>query len=118
MKRFYLTCFILCIFLIQNFDFKTKASDDLPGKNIFYNSKGKYGSCNHCHRNGGSAGRWNFTTESIDIEEGRKIPVLKGIGKRKDSDQIERSIHLMQKLFGFKLTNEQISQLVEYVGTL
>ena len=89
-----------------------------PGKYLFYNSKGKYGSCNHCHLDGTmSAGRWNFETREIDQEEGRKIPVLKGVGKRKDKEQIERSIQLMRKLFDFKLTNEQISQLADYLST-
>jgi len=89
-----------------------------PGKNLFFSSKGKHGSCNHCHKNGGSAGRWNFGTGQIDQEEGRKIPALKGIGKRKNQEQIERSINLMKKLFDFKLTDEEISQLAEYLGTL
>lgn len=92
---------------------------DLPGKTLFYSAKGKHGSCNLCHLDGTmSAGRWNFEMRSIDGEDGRKIPVLKGIGKRKDKDQIERSIQLMKKLFDFKLTDEQISQLAEYLGTL
>lgn len=94
------------------------AKSDLPGKTLFYTSKGKFGACNHCHVSGRSAGRWNFETKQIDKEEGRKIPVLKGIGKRKSQEQIERSIQLMKKLFDFKLTEEQISQLAEYVGTL
>ena len=87
-------------------------------KKLFYTIKGKYGSCNYCHINGGSAGRWNFETKKIDPEEGRKIPILKGISKRKNPEQIERSINLMQKSFGFKLTKSQMEQLVEYVGTL
>ncbi len=91
---------------------------DLPGKDLFYNSKGKYGSCNHCHVGGNSAGRWNLETQKIDQEDGKKIPSLKGIGKRKDEEQIIRSIQLMKKMFSFKLTDEQISQLAEYVGTL
>ena len=94
------------------------AKSDLPGNYLFYNSKGKYGACNHCHVGGSSAGRWNFETQEIDQEEGRKIPVLKGIRKRKDKDQIMRSIQLMKRLFDFKLTDEQISQLADYLGTL
>ena len=98
--------------------FITFAKSDLPGKYLFHNSQGKYGSCNHCHIGGASGGRWNFETQKIDQEEGRKIPCLKGIGKRKEQEQIERSIQLMKKLFDFKLTDEQISQLAEYLGTL
>lgn len=115
MKIVYLLIFVLLV----GFESSYLAAKDLLGKDLFYNSKGKYGSCNHCHLNGSSsAGRWDFESEQIDQEEGRKIPVLKGIGKRKDKEQIERSIQLMRKLFNFKLTDEQISQLAEYVGTL
>ena len=118
MKIFYIFSIILLLFVFDNHFNLLFAKTDLPGKALFYNSKGKYGSCNHCHVGGGSAGRWNFENEEIDEEEGRKIPVLKGIGKRKNQDQIERSIQLMRKLFSFKLTDEQISQLAEYIGTL
>jgi len=115
MKIVYLLVFVLLVGFKSNY----LAAKDLPGKDLFYNSKGKYGSCNHCHLNGSSsAGRWDFEAEQIDQEEGRKIPALKGIGKRKDEEQIKRSIQLMKKMFGFKLTDEQISQLAEYVGTL
>lgn len=109
---------IISIFLLVFWFNNLFAKSDLPGKNLFYNSKGKYGSCNSCHVGGGSAGRWNFEIKQINSEEGRKIPVLKGIGKRKSQEQIERAVKLMQKMFDFKLTNEQISQLAEYVGTL
>ena len=115
MKRIIIfTIFFLISFLTS----QSLSKSDLSGKYLFYNSKGKYGSCNHCHRNGASAERWNFETQSIDQEEGRKIPSLKGIGKRKDQNQIQRSIQMMRKLFDFKLTDEQISQLAKYLGTL
>ncbi len=114
MKLFIPILFI--VFFISTFSFLF--AKDLPGKDLFYNSKGKYGSCNHCHINGGSGGRWNFETQSVDQEEGKKIPVLKGVGKRKDEEQIKRSIQLMKKMFDFKLTDDQISKLAEYVGTL
>ncbi|MBI3591253.1 MAG: hypothetical protein HY094_07765 [Candidatus Melainabacteria bacterium] len=115
MKILYIFFLFFSIGLFSNLLF---AKSDLPGKDLFYNSKGKYGSCNHCHVGGSSAGRWNFETMSIDPDEGRKIPILKGIGKRKNQEQIERSIQLMKKLFDFKLTDEQISQLAEYLGSL
>lgn len=115
MRLFYLLVFTFFIICSINYSIAKNAS---PGEVLFFNIKGKYGSCNHCHRNGESAGRWNFETQEIDKEEGKKIPILKGIGKRKDPEQIERSIELMKKLFGFKLTKEQMSQLVEYLGTL
>ena len=111
--QFFIIFLLFCLSISE-----LSAKSNLPGKSLFYNSKGKYGSCNHCHINGASAGRWNFETQSLDQEEGRKIPVLKGIGKRKDQDQIQRSIQMMRKLFDFKLTDEQISQLAEYLGTL
>ena len=113
--RFFYT-FLILFFL--SFFSNLFAKSALPGKDLFYNSKGKFGSCNYCHSLDGSSRRWNFETPSIDPEEGRKIPSLKGIGKRKEPEQIERSIQMMKKMFGFKLTDEQISQLVEYLGTL
>ncbi len=116
--KFFITCILIFFIIVGINKSPLHAKSDLPGKSLFYNSKGKYGSCNHCHKNGASAGRWNFETQSLDQEEGRKIPVLKGIGKRKDQDQIQRSIQMMRKLFDFKLTDEQISQLIEYLGTL
>ena len=110
---------VLFLFLIFSLLFHpTFAKSDLSGKYLFYNSKGNFGSCNHCHSLDGSSRRWNSETQSIDKEEGRKIPSLKGIGKRKEPEQIERSIQMMRKMFGFKLTDEQISQLVEYLGTI
>ena len=116
MKSVYI--FILAFLLA--FSFNYLFAKDLPGKYLFDNSKGKYGSCNHCHINGGtaSAGRLNFASGEISEEEGRKIPVLKGIGKRKNQEQIERSIQFMRKIFDFKLTEKEISQLAEYIGTL
>ena len=114
MRLFY----IFLILFILSYSNPISAKSDFPGKALFYNSKGKFGSCNHCHSLDGSSRRWNFETQSIDTEEGRKIPSLKGIGKRKEPEQIERSIQMMKKMFGFKLTDEQISQLVEYLGTL
>ena len=115
MNRFYISITIFLFAFSFNILF---AKSDLPGKNLFSTSKGKYGSCNYCHSIDGSNRRWNPETGKIDPEEGRKIPSLKGIGKRKDKEQIERSIHLMKKMFDFKLTDEQISQLADYLGTL
>lgn len=113
--RFFYTFLLLFIF---SFFSHLPAKSDLPGKYLFYNSKGKFGSCNHCHSIDGSSRRWNSETQLIDKEEGRKIPSLKGVGKRKEPEQIQRSIQMMKKMFGFQLTDEQISQLVEYLGTI
>ncbi len=108
-------CILVLLFLqINSF---CLAKEELPGKTIFYNVKGKFGTCNYCHSNGGSAGRFDVATGQVSEDEGRKIPSLKGIGKRKDSDQIQRSIESMRKMFGFKLTEEQVNQLVDYVST-
>lgn len=109
--RFFLSCFII-IFLSPVF------AKDIAGKEIFYSAKGKFGSCNVCHPGGGSAGRWDFENNEISEEDGKKIPLLKGVGKRKNPEQIERSIKLMMKWFDFKLTDEQITKLAEYVATL
>jgi cytochrome c553 len=112
-----ITIFII-LFLLSSLTSQSLSKSNLPGKDLFYHSKGKFGSCNYCHSLDGSSRRWNSETKSIDQEEGRKIPSLKGIGKRKEPEQIERSIQMMKKMFDFKLTDEQISQLVEYLGTL
>ena len=114
--KLYSCCFLIIAYFLLTIS--CSIAKDLPGKDLFYNSKGKHGSCNHCHVNGNSAGRWDFEIQKIDEEDGKKIPSLKGIGKRKDEEQIIRSIHLMKKMFSFRLTDEQISQLAEYVGTL
>ena len=104
--------------LVFIYNFYAYAAEGLLGKDLFYHSKGKFGSCNYCHSIDGSNRRWNPETGLLDKEEGRKIPSLKGIGKRKEPEQIERSVQMMKKMFGFKLTDEQISQLADYLGTL
>lgn len=114
MRKFFLLL-VLSLLLLANSCF---AKDDLPGKQIFYTAKGKFGTCNYCHANGASAGRFDPATGAISEDEGRKIPSLKGIGKKKDLEQIQRSVDSMRKMFGFKLTEEQIKQLTDYVSTL
>lgn len=113
MKKVVILLFLLIF--VFNFCF---AKLDLPGKTIFYNEKGKFGSCNTCHTNGGSAGRYNPATGEISEDEGKKIPSLKGIGEKKEPDQIKKDIEYMKKIFAFKFSDEQINQLVEYVETL
>jgi len=115
MRFRFLLLIVLLAFLAER-SFATDSS--LAGKDLFYNLKSKNGTCNTCHPGGRSAGRWNPTTKEISQDEGKKIPSLKGIGKKKNPEQIQRSIELMKKMSGFKLTNEQMEQLVEYVGTL
>ena len=109
---------IFCLFLSPVFF--AYGESESPGKNLFYNSKSKYGSCNSCHKDGGSAGRFNISRgviTSLD-EEGRKIPSLKGVSKRKNHEQIIKMINYMKNLFGFKLTEDEIEQLAEYISTL
>ena len=112
--------YLLILIFLTGFTFNyLSAKPDLAGKNLFYNLKGKNGiTCNTCHPGGGSAGRWDPRSQAIDPDEGRKIPSLKCIGKKKSPEQIQRSIELMKKMFGFKLTGIQMEQLTEYVGTL
>ncbi len=111
--RFFISAFCF-LAILCNFTF----AKDITGKKIFNNAKGKFGSCNYCHPGGGSAGRWDFENNEISEDEGKKIPSLKDIGKRKNIEQIERSIKLMKKWFDFKLTDEEIAKLAEYVTTL
>lgn len=109
---------IFLLFLLFAFCFNSLFAKELTGREIFYSAKGKPGSCNTCHPGGASAGRWDFENNEISSEDGKKIPSLKGIGKRKSPEQIERSVKLMMKWFSFKLTDEEITKLAEYVGTL
>jgi len=116
MKIFYPLFIIIIIVLFSlNYSFAESKS---KGEDLFFNTKGKFGACNHCHKNGGSAGRWDFDSEQLDKETGKKIPSLKGISERKDQDQIARMIKYMTKLFDFKLTDEEIEELTKYITTL
>ncbi|GEM_PF-2380556 len=112
--------YLLILVFLTGFTFNyLSAKPDLAGKNLFYNIKGRNGiTCNTCHPGGSSAGRWDPVNQAIDPDDGKKIPILKGIGKRKSPEQIQHSIELMKKMSGFKLTDVQMEQLVEYVGTL
>ena len=69
------TSFILFVlFIVFTFSYSL-ATPDPPGKNLFYNSKSKYGSCNHCHVGGASAGRWNFETHEIDPDSSVEMEI-------------------------------------------
>ena len=96
------------------------AESSPPGKNLFYNSKSKYGSCNSCHKDGGSAGRFDVSKGIVTTpeEEGKKIPSLKGIGKKKSHEQIVKNIKYMKKMFKFELSEKDIEELANYVSTL
>ena len=88
------------------------------GKDIFSTIKGPYGSCNTCHPNGGSAGRWDSDAKEISDDGDKKIPDLKGIGKRKNPEQIEKAIKLVSIKFKVPVNDEQIKALVKYVSGL
>lgn len=94
------------------------AEETLSGKDIFYKVKGPFGSCNTCHPNGGTAGRWDSEYKEISDEGDKVIPDLKGIGKKKTPEQIEKAIKLVSTKYKVPVTEEQIKALVEYVSGL
>lgn len=94
------------------------AEEIASGKDIFYKVKGPYGSCNTCHPNGGTAGRWDSEYKEISDEGDKVIPTLKGIGKKKTPEQIEKAIKLVSTKYKVPVTEEQIKALVEYVSGL
>lgn len=94
------------------------AQTDLTGKNIFYKVKGPYGSCNTCHPNGGTAGRWDSEAQEISNDGDRLIPSLKGIGKKKSSEQIEKIIKFVSTRYKVPVNDKQIKALVNYVSGL
>ncbi|MBI2995304.1 MAG: hypothetical protein HYY52_01155 [Candidatus Melainabacteria bacterium] len=94
------------------------AKGALSGKEIFSSVKGSYGACNTCHPNGASAGRWDSELKEISADGDRMIPSLKGIGKRKTPEQLEKIIGLMSKKYKVPVTAEQIKALTQYVSGL
>ena len=109
---------IFCLFISPIFF--AYGESELPGKHLFYNSKSKYGSCNYCHKDGGSAGRFDVSRGVITTpeDEGKKIPSLKGVSKRKNHEQIVKTINYMKKMFTFELSEKDIEELADYVSTL
>ena len=94
------------------------AQETLSGKNVFYKVKGPYGSCSTCHPGGGSAGRWDSENKEISDDGNNVIPTLKGIGKKKSPEQIERAIKLVSTKYKVPVNDGQIQSLVEYVSGL
>ena len=94
------------------------AEEALSGKDIFYKVKGSYGSCSTCHPGGGSAGRLDSETKEISDDGDKVIPSLKGIGKKKTSEQIERAIKLVSTKYKVPVSDKQIKALVDYVSGL
>ncbi len=94
------------------------AKETLSGKDIFYKIKGPYGSCSTCHPGGGSAGRLDSETKEISDDGDKLIPSLKGIGKKKDPEQIEKAVKLFRTKFKIPVKDDQIQALVDYVLNL
>ena len=94
------------------------AKNQLSGKDIFYSVKGPYGSCNTCHPNGGSAGRWDSEAKEISDDGDKVIPSLKGIGKKKSPEQIEKIISLMKSKYKVPVQDDEIKTLLNYVSGL
>ena len=94
------------------------AEETLSGKDIFYKVKGPFGSCRTCHPGGGSAGRWDSEAKEISDDGDKVIPSLKGIGKKKSPEQIERAIKLVSTKYKVPVNDEQIKALVNYVSGL
>lgn len=104
--------------ILMSFTRAYYAEETLSGKDIFYKVKGPYGSCSTCHPGGGTAGRWDSEYKEISDDGDKVIPSLKGIGKKKTPEQIERAIKLVSIKYKVPVTNEQIKSLVDYVSGL
>ena len=91
---------------------------ETSGKDIFTMVKGPYGSCNTCHPAGGSAGKWDSEFQEISEDGDRKIPTLKGIGKKKTPDQLENIIKVMMTKYKVPVKAAQLKALVDYVSKL
>ena len=94
------------------------AENKLSTKDIFYSVKGPYGSCNTCHPGGGTAGRWDNESKEISDDGDKVIPSLKGIGKKKTPEQIEKAIKLVSTKYKVPVSDEQIKTLVDFVSGL
>lgn len=94
------------------------AAEALSGKDVFEKVKGPYGACNTCHPGGSSAGRWDSEFNEISADGDKKIPELKGIGKKKSTEQLEKIIILMRSKYKVPIKDEQIKALVKYVSSL
>ena len=102
--------------LLMSFTKVYYAEETLSGKDLFYKVKGPYGSCSTCHPNGGSAGRWDSEAKEISDDGDKPIPSLKGIGKKKSPEQIEKIISLMKSKYKVPIQDSEIKALVNYVS--
>ncbi len=104
--------------ILMSFTRAYYAGETLSGKDVFYKVKGPYGSCSTCHPGGGTAGRWDSDAKEISEDGDKVIPSLKGIGKKKDPEQIEKAIKLVSTKYKVPVNNAQIQALVNYVSGL
>lgn len=109
---------VLFLIILISFSNAYFAEEISSGKDIFYKVKGPYGSCSTCHPNGGSAGRWDSEYKEISDEGDKFIPSLKGIGKKKTPEQIEKAIKLVSTKYKVPVNEKQIKALVDYVSSL
>ncbi len=111
--------FVFYFLLISMFAISFYSAEEmLSGKDIFYKVKGPNGSCNTCHVNGGSAGRWNSEWQEISDDGDKKIPGIKGWAKNKSPEQIEKIINQMKTKYKVPVKDSQIKPLTEYLQTL
>ena len=94
------------------------AEEIKSGRDIFYSVKGPFGSCSTCHPNGGSAGRWDSEYKEISDDGDKVIPSLKGVGKKKTKEEIEKAIKIVSTKYKVPVNDEQIKALVDYVSKL
>ena len=115
MKTIFAICFLI---ILITFTRGYLAKETLSGKDIFSTVKGSYGSCNTCHPNGASAGRWDSEYLEISADGDKVIPSLKGFGKKKTPEQVEKAVRLFSIKFKVPVKNDQIKALAEYVSSL
>ncbi len=118
MKNIYFIALIFLSVICSAISSYCLAENQLPGKDLYSKIKGPYGSCNTCHPNGGSAGRWDSEFNEISDDGDKVIPSLKGIGKKKTPEQLEKIIGLMKTKYKIPIQNSQIKSLVDYLLTL
>lgn len=117
------TIFILMVLLLTSVVYlslqKTYSAEEITsGKDIFHKVKGPFGSCNTCHPNGGTAGRWDSEYKEISSDGDKVIPSLKGIGKKKTPEQLEKIIVLMRSKYKVPIQDSQIKALASYISGL
>ena len=114
-RTIFLICFLILLGVFTQVYF---AAETFSGKDIFCKVKGPFGSCSTCHPGGGSAGRWDSEAKEISDDGDKVIPSLKGIGKKKSPEQIEKIISLMKSKYKVPIQDSEIKALVDYVSRL